>query len=248
MRNQSLVKRASRPLLVLVAAGSLALTPALPARANQPAASTVRVEQYAPVPCVVACPYWEPTPELPPDICNTPTPPGSFDKTVFEVTDPTRVVVVEAWSSIDYDSFVCTDTEPSVLVKPFEIWWGCPSPFIPVFDVYLGAGEGVEFMLERLHRANGGANDRFVVISYNWSDVESLPVVAKGPVALVDDSFDATAVPTLPAPAADQLGTMRAADVQMPVGRPEQMPSPSRASCITAQAIVPERPDRRSVR
>lgn len=161
----------------------------LPVHAD--AAPLITVEHDAPLPCAVACPYWEPGSLAGFDECAEPFPEGSYDYTTFRLTSATEVVHIEARSVIDYDTFVCTDTEPSVLVDrelDFATW--CPIR-VRGSNVHVGCIEDFDITLDTLHAKNNGVNDRFRVISYNWADIAPLLVRLRGPVEVVDDTYEA---------------------------------------------------------
>lgn len=169
---------------------TLLLLLAVPSAAQ--AATEIRVEHRAPVPCAVTCANWEPARSAGYDVCDRPFPPGSFDRSTFRITEGQRLVSVTSHFAADYDLFLCTDTEPSVLFpvgclsgqKCMD--WNCQ----PTVILYIGCRESLELSLESLHRVNGGANDRFRVVSMNWLDPGSAHVSVRGPVELVDDSFE----------------------------------------------------------
>lgn len=190
--------RRLRARAAMLAGIALLVAPAPPALATHTPPTRVQVEQYAPLPCTIACPNMDTGATVFGDVCNASGPAGSVDKTVFEITDPTHPVVIETQPDVDYDSFVCTDTEPSVLVTPLVVEWCCPMWLPGPVDVYLGCPEVADVSLEQVHRFNGGANDRFVLVSYNWSDPSPLPVRINGAVRVVDDSYGPPTLPSVP--------------------------------------------------
>lgn len=166
--------------------------------------SRVWIEHEAPVPCSIACPYWDAPRAAGFDPCAAPFPQGSWDETTLTfVSDGFASIETQPW--LDYDTFVCTDTTPRRLVaslaRPLELpptargasrteacitGSCCPAN--------MGCAEDGWISRTQLHRVNGGANDRFVVVSYNWFDYQSLPIRITGSVEIVDDTFTATPI------------------------------------------------------
>lgn len=169
--------------LVSTIAVAAMLVPASSAAAD----TTVEFEHSAPVPCSVLCPYW--INFFGEDECSATLPPGSFDETVLAFTEQRGVVEVAAFPLVDYDIVVCTDTEPRRVVISLGNPIGEPCN---VAGTPSGCAEHGGFRYANLMAANGGANDRFVVRSYNFSDVASVPVELHGPIEIVDDSFEAS--------------------------------------------------------
>lgn len=157
------------------------------------------VEHFAPLPCSVACAYWDAPDAAGYNECGNPFPEGSYDESTFRLTRQTGVVHIEAHSVNDYDSFICTDTDPRVLVSP--VGGGCCDPCDGIAGnnaIAWACVERGDLTYSGLAASNGGANDRFVIISYNWSDTEPLPVKLWGPVEIIDDSFEANISGNLP--------------------------------------------------
>jgi hypothetical protein len=180
----------------LLVVGALA-----PLRATASIPPEVTVEHFAPIPCSVACAHWEAPDAAGFDACADPFPAGSYDFSTFRLTATSGVVTIEARSVIDYDTFVCTTTEPSVHVGTVgSCGWrakctsiGDECTGIAGRDALaVGCIERKSVTWSALTAANGGANDEFRLISYNWSDTAPLPIGLWGPVALVDDSYDAS--------------------------------------------------------
>lgn len=154
---------------------------------------TLTVTQYAPVPCSTACAYWDAAAAAGADVCAQPFPAGSYDQTTFEIAGEEALVEIRTRSVWDYDSFVCTDTEPSRLVASLAnlLNGDCHTGTVAGRALLpLGCVEWGTFTLAWLHEVNGGVNDRFIVRSYNWSDVEPLPIDLWGPIQLIDDTFE----------------------------------------------------------
>lgn len=157
------------------------------------AASTLRIEQFAPLPCSVACPHWDAAMAAGYDVCADPFPQGSFDETVMRMTSQEGAVEIDAYSHIDYDTFLCTNTEPRVLMEPLAHVYteDCGSHFGPRWPV--GCSEHLRLGWRALQDANGGTGDEFIIVSYNWSDTAPLMVVVSGPAEIVDDRYEARA-------------------------------------------------------
>lgn len=163
------------------------------ARADHLGPPVITVTHEAPLPCSVACAYWDAPDAAGYNECGNPFPQGSYDESTFRLTSRNGVVHIQTYPVYDYDSFVCTDTEPSVLVTTMAP--GCCYPCHGIGGntaIALACEEGTDLTYSGLVAANAGANDRFVIISYNWSDTEPLPVKLWGPVELIDDSFEAS--------------------------------------------------------
>lgn len=154
--------------------------------------ATVSVTHSAPIPCAVACGYWDAPSAAGFDECSNPFPTGSYDETTFRLTSLTDVVHIQAWSRIDHDHFVCTDTEPRVLVQAIANL--CCEPCDGIAGegaLAIGCTDSVDLTWSGLSAANDGANDRFIVMSYNWSDTGSSLIDLWGPVEIIDDSHEA---------------------------------------------------------
>lgn len=185
----------SRRLLVAVALGCVSASPVGIASATHP--PTVSVVHHAPIPCAVMCANWEIPTTAGADVCSDPFPPGSHDESIYRFTDTPGWITVTTSPVMDYDTYVCTDTQPRRLVATLannlaELCAGGPIPGVGVTG--WSCPESGVVTLAALHAVNGGENDRFVLISYNWSDLYPLPVELWGPVELVDDSYDPTAI------------------------------------------------------
>lgn len=160
-----------------------------PAHASSEGAETIEIEQHAPVPCAIACPYWDGPRAAGFDACSNPTlPRGIWDETTFEITEDAPPVSIGAWSTYDYDSFVCTDTEPRRLLISMANSINDRCTFA---GNYYPCPESASFTRSHLRAANGGVNDRFVLVSYNWWDPGALTVQIGGPVTVLDDSYEA---------------------------------------------------------
>jgi hypothetical protein len=154
------------------------------------AASPLRIEQSAPLPCAAACPYWEVSSAAGYDVCANPFPRGSFDETVMRITSTEGVVEIGAYPFIDYDTFLCTNTQPRVLIHSLAHYREeCGAHF--GFYWPLGCSEHQALTWGGLQAANGRTGDQFVILSYNWSDTASLLVSVSGPAEIVDDSYEA---------------------------------------------------------
>lgn len=158
------------------------------ARASYPAdPPVITVTHTAPLPCSYACGGER---EAGFDLCGNPFPEGSYDKSTFRLTSSSGVTTVEARYQIAWFSVICTDTEPSVLVtSACGLCYGCDG-----IAAATDCSEWIDLTWSGLMAANGGANDRFIVMSYNWSDTEPSTVKLWGPVELVDDSYDARVI------------------------------------------------------
>ena len=154
--------------------------------------ATVSVTHSAPIPCTVACGYWEAPSAAGFNECENPFPEGSYDETTFRLTSTTDVVHIQAWSRIDHDHFICTDTEPRVLVQAIANL--CCEPCDGIAGegaLAIGCTESGDLTWSGLSAANDGANDRFIVMSYNWSDTGPSLVDLWGPIEMLDDSYEA---------------------------------------------------------
>lgn len=224
--------RSPSALIVVIVLSAL---PAQPASATHSHPTKTHVVQNAPLPCTVACASWVPDMLSPEAQCHTPGPQGSFDRTVFEITEPTRWITIETYPNIDYDSFLCTDTEPSRLIEPL-VPDCCGGLTRGIYHV--GCYEEASIHLGDVHRVNGGENDRFVLVSYNWLDNSSLPVQLTGPVRIVDDSFEALPVPPLPPANAEH-------PIPADAGNDGEDPKRSTNACIIGYAAMPQDPRQR---
>lgn len=160
-------------------------------------AANVELIHSAPVPCAVACAYWESASTAGFNECSAPFPEGSYDKTLLKLTSTTGVVHIEAQSAIDYDSFICTDTNPPVLVQTLANGLGDPCQGLAGNNaVAVGCLETGDLTYSGLVSANGGVNEfNFILISYNWSDNSVLPITLSGPVAVLNDTYTAAGLP-----------------------------------------------------
>lgn len=153
------------------------------------------LEHAAPLACTVMCAYWDAPGAAGYNECSRPFPDGSYDQTLLRLTSRQGVVRFEMRSEIDYDSFICTNTEPPVLVPAFldPIGDNCSGITGRGDPIAVGCLERLDLHHSALVAANGGVNEmEFIVISYNWSDTGSLPVNVWGPVEVIDDSFEAS--------------------------------------------------------
>ena len=160
-------------------------------------AATVNLTHSAPIPCAVMCAYWDAPGAAGFNECSAPFPEGSYDKTTLKLTSTTGVVHIEAQSPIDYDSFICTDTNPPVLVQTLANTVGDPCEGLAGNNaVAVGCLESGDLTYSGLVAANGGVNEfNFILISYNWSDNGVLPITLTGPVEVLNDNFEAAGLP-----------------------------------------------------
>lgn len=158
-----------------------------PAGVGARPAPPVQVTHRAPLPCAEACSIEIRRTTLGRGPCADSAPAGSFDQTVLTLTGD-GTVDLETGGNIDYDTYVCTDTEPSVLVEDlFEECYG----HAPWSDHGIGCSEAGSFTRSQLLEANGGANDRFRIRSFNYADIDAISIRVWGPVSMVDDSYEA---------------------------------------------------------
>lgn len=172
------------------AVAALAAHPATAHATKDP--PTVSVTHWAPVPCAVACPYWETPRSLGFDPCAAPFPLGSWDETTFVITEDPALIRLTSRPTWDYDTFVCTDTTPSRLVLNLAnvLHEDCHMGTVSGrMIIPLQCEETGYLSLAYLRRVNDAANDRFIIRSFNWSDLGSTPVDVWGPVEIVDDSY-----------------------------------------------------------
>ena len=152
---------------------------------------TLSVVHEAVLPCTLACAYYLPS-ESGFDECEPPAS-GSHDVSTFRMTSDRGLVTVHAWPELDWDMFLCTDTEPSTLIQCL----GCNS-----FDMYECRGPGGNtthlgceiydyITWSGIEAASPGSNGRFRLVSYMWLDRAPLPINLWGSVELIDDSFEA---------------------------------------------------------
>lgn len=159
----------------------------------------LQIEQYAPLPCTVACPYWDVAETAGFDACSAPFPQGSFDVTRFRITGP-GLVRIAATSVVDYDTFLCTtgpEQEHATTCRGSQVCTWVPqrcNGLAGVDAIAVGCTEQLFITLGELHVRNGGINDEFLLRSYNWSDYAPLPITLTGPVEVIDDSYEATAL------------------------------------------------------
>lgn len=175
--------------------------------------STLSIEHYAPIPCAVACGYWDVSGAAGFSACNS-FPAGSYDQTLLRFTETTGVVDVETRPAVDYDTFLCTVGDPPVLIDSCRSFTSCVrtrdahhgvaglggSPggcTIGPCLCLVGCPEYLSLTWQALQNANGGTSDEFRVVSSNWSDHAPLPITIRGPAEIVDDTFVAT--PSQPA-------------------------------------------------
>lgn len=160
------------------------------------AATDLSIEHFAPVPCSVACAYWDAPSAAGFNECANPFPPGSYDLTRLRFTDE-DLIRITATSAVDYDTFVCTtNLEPLTIMtcgrlqkcsQVPEPCTGSPAPNL----LAIGCTERITLSLNWLHATNGGINDEFLLISYNWSDYAPLPITITGPAEILDDTYEA---------------------------------------------------------
>lgn len=179
-----------RRAIILGAVASLA---AVTPQAN----AAITLTHSAPIPCAVMCAYWDAPGAAGFNECSAPFPEGSYDKTTLKLTSTTGVVHIEAQSPIDYDSFICTDTNPPVLVQTLANTVGDPCEGLAGNNAAaVGCLESGDLTYNGLVAANGGVNEfNFILISYNWSDNGELPITITGPAVVLDDTFTAAGLP-----------------------------------------------------
>lgn len=182
----------SRLVAVTALFGALGVWPAQ--ATHDRGSPTVTLTQTAPLPCLAICAHWETPNALGYDVCAKPFPPGAYDETTLRITG-SGVVSVQTQPVDDYDSFICSDTEPRVLIAQLgnllaEV---CSGGTLGPFMASMGCRESGDITLAIIRAATGDPTaDRFVLVSYNWLDAAALPVVMWGPVEIIDDSFEAS--------------------------------------------------------
>lgn len=183
------------PLLAALIALAIGLAPAN-ARGTK-----IEVTHTAPLPCTIVCPYYDAPEALGYSPCAEPFPKGSWDETTFRFTrtTPDAAFYILAMPYMDYDTFVCSDTQPRVEVASFNglCCAPCEGPVGPTPAFSLGCGEDGTITYMGLKYALGYAPEdpRFVLMSYNWSDVGSNHITLEGDVELVSDDFTADPLP-----------------------------------------------------
>lgn len=181
-----------RKLMILGVVAGLSM-----AGGNSAQAATVNLTHTAPVACAVMCPYWDVPEALGYSPCTDPFPEGSYDESVLKFTSNTQTAAIDilAQSQMDYDTFVCSDTDPRVEVANFAniVDQECEGVLGPTPVASLGCTETGTITYSGLVAAIGfpPPGDRFVVMSYNWSDTFNNEIRLTGPVALVSDNFTA---------------------------------------------------------
>lgn len=181
----------ARSLTVIAIIGALGAGG--PAQAMHQGPPTLTFTQAAPVPCLAACANWDAPEALGYDVCAKPFPPGSFDETTLRITS-NGVVSVSTRSMDDYDSLVCSDTEPRMLITQLanQLAEVCTGGTLGIFMVGMGCPESGDVTLASIRATTGDPTaDRFVLVSYNWLDAAALPVTMWGPVEIIDDSYEA---------------------------------------------------------
>lgn len=173
--------------VIAVAATSLMALSGGGAQASEP----IEVEHYAPLPCTVLCPHWDVAELAGYSPCPDPFPAGSYDQTTFRFTteDPDALVSIVAKPEVDYDTYVCTATEPSLEVANGANLLGtpCDDPF-----GLKGCEEHIQVTQGLVASRTSWVSTDFIVRSYNWSDIGSQSIRVEGPVEIVDDSFIAS--------------------------------------------------------
>jgi hypothetical protein len=165
---------------------------------TQPANAAITITHKAPLPCAVMCAYWDVPSTAGFNECAAPFPEGSYDVTKMRLgNNGTGLVSISAKSTIDYDTFICTDTDPSQLVVSLANIVGEDCDGIGGRSaVAIGCLEEGNLTYSALVTANGGINEfSFRLYSYNWSDNDVLPVnitTSGGQTVIVtDDSYEA---------------------------------------------------------
>lgn len=166
----------------------------LPAGCTDRTAGPCEFTQSAPLPCTVACSYWDAGGAAGYDECN-PFPEGSYDMTKIEIFG-TAPVQIEAQSPIDYDSFICSNTPVKVLIQTMANNVGDPCEGVAGNNqVAIGCLETGSITLDALEAEQGAGNPYFWLISYNWSDNGQLPVKMSGPARIDNDHYQAAGLP-----------------------------------------------------
>lgn len=180
--------------IILIGLATAALATAPSTNASEP----IQLEHFAPLPCSVACAYWDAGGAAGFDECAKPFPAGSYDVTRLRITEDRQVVQIDATSVIDYDTFACTTEGRRIdflacgrMQKCSQTGGRC-NGVAGIDEIAVGCTETIWLTLNALHGANDGLNDEFLLISYNWSDYAPLPITITGPAEVIDDSFDAT--------------------------------------------------------
>jgi len=210
----------------LIALGALAQPSAQAARPFN-TAPHAKVTHRAPIPCHFVCPYWTDGPggNRQGDFCPAEEPVGTFDKTLFRIQNtpagvaPQNTDAIDVWSKsdIDYDSWVCTDTNPprlivsmaNILADECEGFFGQES-LVPV-----GCEEHGVFTVGELRQVSANPSaTRFWVVTYNWLDTSSITLELWGSnangnpkniIGIVDDSYVAGCPDPAAKPVCDQL-------------------------------------------
>jgi hypothetical protein len=157
------------------------------------AQASIEVLHEAPVACAAACAYWGVPGALSYSECENPFPEASWDQTTFAFyptqEDPWAEITVE--SHLDYDSFVCTNTSPSLTVMSLSsaLYEQCYGRVAGDAQTPFGCREHAILTWQVLIASVGfPPPDRsFIVRSFNWLDPGEARVTVSGQVGLVDD-------------------------------------------------------------
>lgn len=166
-------------------------------------ASEIEIVHEATVPCAIACGYG--LSEAGFDPCSNPSPAASYDQThfAFDTQQPhPRFADMVASSELDYDTFICTDTDPPVYVDVVHCstrrWQCVPTTCTgPVPGVSIGCDESLRVTQAQVLAASDLATSDFIVRSFNWLDRGVVTIAIDGAVFVTDDSFCGAPVETL---------------------------------------------------
>ena len=162
-------------ILCLVAAASFAIGAAIPAEARTIKRKTYTVKiANAPVPCTAVCAYWMETANneeagIEFQACTDPFPTGSYTDIVMTAPNDANYLKIVAYPLIDWDLFVCA--KPTRGNNGRQLAQGANSATDTdgcSFGAALGCIERISIKV-REHR-------KYVLRSYNWSDVADMPV------------------------------------------------------------------------
>lgn len=169
---------------------------AMPGTAQPSADGHYQPEQIihdAPIPCSVLCPHWDL--EDNGRICNGPNTPGTYDQTYFGWLADSELAfagfIIEP--TVDYDIFVCSATEPSVLVSGANLVGTCSGLGVP--GVPIGCRDQILLSRRAVLEATQGSTDAFFLRSFNWSDIGPAPIQVWGPIQITDDDFEGIPLP-----------------------------------------------------